>query len=309
MNKLKYFLFIYLINGSCDGQNLVPNPSFEIAISCSYQLDSCQFWHNPTSYTPDYLNACDTIADSSFFVPNNGYGYQQARSGNAYTAIITYCDITSAREYIQAQLLDTLRANTTYMVSFYVSLIDNAEYAVNDIGAFFSDSAISLASPFNIPVQPQINNNPILNPLESKINWMLVQDSFIANGGEKFITIGNFKDNAHTSKSAAGGWYPYGLYYIDDVSVVDAGTLNINESNTAKRFELSPNPFYDLLNIKLRDNERSEIILYDITSRKILQQNFIKSFSINTEQLAKGIYIYELRNNYGVTQTGKIVKE
>jgi hypothetical protein len=45
-----------------------------------------------------------------------------------------------------------------------------------------------------------------------------------------------------------------------------------------------------------------------------LEQSFTKSTSINTEQLAKGIYLYEVRNNPdsyrdGVIKKGKVVKE
>ena len=161
----------------------------------------------------------------------------------------------------------------------------------------------------NLAVQPQINNNPITNPLESIINWIQIQDSFIANGGEKFITIGNFKDNANTSISTTGGRYPYALYYLDDVFVVEARTLNIKKLNPKNNVEFSPNPFGNNLNLKFGDNEVAELILYDITTRKILQQKFTKSISLNTEYLAKGIYIYELRNSQGVMLTGKVVKE
>lgn len=70
-----------------------------------------------------------------------------------------------------------------------------------------------------------------------------------------------------------------------------------------------PNPFTNKLNIITENNNPSEINIYDITSRKIITQNFINSTSINTDYLAKGIYIYELRNNEGLIKRGKMVKE
>ena len=39
------------------------------------------------------------------------------------------------------------------------------------------------------------------------------------------------------------------------------------------------------------------------------QKEFINSISINTEQLAKGIYLYEVRNKNGVIKKGKVVKD
>ena len=70
-----------------------------------------------------------------------------------------------------------------------------------------------------------------------------------------------------------------------------------------------PNPFRDKLNIDAWNNQSMEIILRDITSRKILQQEFTNSLSLNTEQIAKGIYIYEVQSKEGLYKKGKVVKD
>lgn len=77
----------------------------------------------------------------------------------------------------------------------------------------------------------------------------------------------------------------------------------INEIN------LYPNPFSNSLNISNSSGELSVVILYDITSRKLLQKSFLNSTSLNTQQLAKGIYLYEIRNKNGVIKKGKVVKD
>ncbi len=51
-----------------------------------------------------------------------------------------------------------------------------------------------------------------------------------------------------------------------------------------------------------------EFILYDISSRKILQQQFINAVTLNTEQLSAGIYNYELRSKSRIVKRGKIIK-
>jgi hypothetical protein len=81
------------------------------------------------------------------------------------------------------------------------------------------------------------------------------------------------------------------------------------DTDTVNYFQLFPNPVTNQLTVKTNDNEQSEIILYDIASRKILQQKFTNSVSLNTEQLAKGIYLYEVRNKNGVIKKGKVVKD
>ena len=72
---------------------------------------------------------------------------------------------------------------------------------------------------------------------------------------------------------------------------------------------ISPNPVTDKLNVILNNKELSEIILYDISSRKLLQKKFTNSVSLNTEQLSKGIYIYEVRDKNGLCKKGKVVKD
>lgn len=71
---------------------------------------------------------------------------------------------------------------------------------------------------------------------------------------------------------------------------------------------LFPNPFNANLNVRTVDNQQSVIMIYDILSKKLLQQTFTNSVSLNTKQFENGIYIYEVRNNNGVIKKGKIVK-
>jgi hypothetical protein len=80
----------------------------------------------------------------------------------------------------------------------------------------------------------------------------------------------------------------------------------VAESN---KTNIYPNPFANQINIATGNNELSEVIVYDIASRKLLQQNFTSTITLNTEQLAKGIYIYEVRNKNGVIKKGKVIKE
>ncbi|HKR03154.1 MAG TPA: T9SS type A sorting domain-containing protein [Bacteroidia bacterium] len=70
-----------------------------------------------------------------------------------------------------------------------------------------------------------------------------------------------------------------------------------------------PNPFNDKIEVGNENNIQSEIILFDITSRKMLQQKFINSVTLNTEQLAKGLYLYEVRSKDGSCKKGKVVKD
>ena len=73
--------------------------------------------------------------------------------------------------------------------------------------------------------------------------------------------------------------------------------------------KLFPNPFSNQLTISLADNEQSIISLYNFRKQQILKQSFTNTTTINTEQLAEGIYFYELRNDKGIIKKGKVVKQ
>ena len=84
----------------------------------------------------------------------------------------------------------------------------------------------------------------------------------------------------------------------------------INElTSQLENINIYPNPITDKLTITTTNNTPSEIILYDIVSRKLLQQKFTSSVTLNTAQLTKGIYIYEVRGKENVVKKGKVVKE
>lgn len=87
------------------------------------------------------------------------------------------------------------------------------------------------------------------------------------------------------------------------------GVTGIDNADQNYLLEIFPTLIKDELTVNYKSQELSEIILFDIASRKVFQQEFTNSISINTEQLANGIYIYELRNKNGVIKKGKVVKD
>ena len=82
----------------------------------------------------------------------------------------------------------------------------------------------------------------------------------------------------------------------------------LNENSNLGSIKIYPNPITDFLNIENLNKIPFEIFLYDIASRKLLQQKFTDSISLNTAQLATGLYLYEVRGENGVYKKGKVVK-
>jgi hypothetical protein len=132
------------------------------------------------------------------------------------------------RDYLQGRLFKNLTAGKSYCVSFYVSLTECSHHAIKELGAYLDNGSIDTVQDCGI-VQtryvPQIVNTGTI--LSDTANWVKIQGSFIANGTERFITISNFKDNAHTTYTAtpvnAFQGNCHGTYYfIDDVSVIES---------------------------------------------------------------------------------------
>lgn len=229
MNKYLLVSVILLHHILLNAQNnLVPNPGFEVHDSfCNAgYLDGTPPWINPTGGSPNFFIEC--CWNAGWAVPQNVTGYQYAHSGIGYGGF-GIIDLTGLapnfREYMQIRLYDSLKVNEKYLVKFFVSLSDSSQYATDDIGLYLSDSAINKNvfdhSPF-INYAPQINNAGS-NIIADKLNWTLIWGIYIANGGEQYITIGNFYDDSNTDTLFVGGStnmiHKESYYYIDDVSV------------------------------------------------------------------------------------------
>src|SRR5689334_20442653 len=109
-------------------QNLVPNPSFEVHDTCpnwSGFLRHAIPWFDPAPNTggSDYFNSCapPPPPDASASVPLNTFGFQYARTGNAYAGLTAYYGFPNTREYIEVMLLDSLAKGKHYCGGFYVN--------------------------------------------------------------------------------------------------------------------------------------------------------------------------------------------
>ena len=219
--------------------NLIRNPSFEQYSSCPFDFDqvsSSNYWSGIDTSTgaygtawclPEYYNVCGTGA---FSLPHAAYFNHYARTGNGLMGMDMYYDTWAGGRlinYLQGRLYHSLVAGQSYCVTFYVVLGSiRSGYATNHIGAYFDDGTIDTAtavhcSTYQTEYHPQIVDSTVR---ADTVNWMKIQGSFIANGTEKFMTIGNFFGIAGTTAidTYHRGYDAY--YIIDDVSVIATGT-------------------------------------------------------------------------------------
>jgi gliding motility-associated-like protein len=210
-----------LVCASCAAQNLVPNNSFEQSVNCVImpgQIAKANSWTDPTGAGSDYFDSCSTIAATR--VPTNFRGHKTAHSGGGYAGVMTYSlSGTDKRSYIQCALSDTLLPGKQYCVGFYVARAENTEYASNGMSACFTALPLGCSSCF-LNATPQINHTGAL--ILDTLNWTFITGKFIAGGGEKYITLGNFNRDVNTTAVLLDPISPQtnAYYYIDDVSVI-----------------------------------------------------------------------------------------
>lgn len=206
--------------------NLVQNPSFETFSSCpggiSAPISLADGWSLPSLGSSDYMNSC--APSGTWSAPSNYWGTQTPASGNAYGAARIWASVppntsNDYREYLQGTLTQPLIAGHTYQVSFLVSLAEgNPTAAIVEIGAYLTPNPVNMTTGNVLPFTPQVVNTSGL--LSSTTTWMPVTGAFTAAGGERYIVLGNFLDDASTTTSTST-LFRFGFYYFDDVSVED----------------------------------------------------------------------------------------
>jgi gliding motility-associated-like protein len=234
---MKRFLTTLLLYFGCitfsPGQNLVPNPSFEDHIACptlggqiqppTAPAISVSNWSKPSCGSSDYFHSCGA---PNFSVPNNFFGHQPARTGSAYAGgYMLFGNANGCREYVQTQLTSTLTAGHQYYVSFWVSLADwqpGELSALNQVAAYLGPAYVDSPATAQLSfINPQIINTA--NYIGDTANWVKIAGTFVANGTESWIILGNFSSFAgQTSQVITGSVTsnkPY--YFIDDVCVTD----------------------------------------------------------------------------------------
>lgn len=234
-------------HGTVYGQNLVPNYSFEEIKTCPTQLDQLRLTGNWMAFgtadpSPDLFNRC--AQDGQMGMPNNFFGYQRAKTGEGYAGFIAYLTSRSGkswklksnhREFMVTHLMEPLVEGSMYYVEMSVSLAENCEFAIGNIGVLLSKNIPSFDwMPIELGYfKPSIANDPE-NLLDNTTDWMKISGTYRAKGGERILTIGNFdadkitvKKKQKKGKNVFFDNLPYAksirpifaYYYVDDVIV------------------------------------------------------------------------------------------
>jgi gliding motility-associated-like protein len=317
LNKAFFIVVLWMLF-CCEAKtqtNLVPNPGFEYYTQCptaNFQPQYAYPWYDPNNNTSDYFNVCAFGTDVG--IPNNAFGYQYPHNGNGYCGFSGACNPRGmCAEYIATPLNYSLQAGTQYCVSFWINLADSFCWANNMIGAYFDNDSITFTA-LQLQVIPQIKFTQIVS---DKINWVHLQSSFTAVGGEKYMAISTFDSTGMDIISVCNDpLWNNSYYYIDDVSVTESNSncSPLIDTSDIVKPEVYPNiftPNNDGVNDVWQINctESSSLIIINRWGNKIKEmRNKVLLWDGHTtsgEACSDGIYYYIIQNTQ-TTQKGFI---
>ncbi len=265
---------------------------------------------NTPTGTPDYFHECSTMYVP---VPRNLCGFQWARTGSGYAGIHLWAsNPDSVREYLEVPLIATLTAGECYHFEMYFNHANYYQYTCANLGVYFSDTAVTgVNNFFPLPFQPQIVNPS--NNVADTLNWTLMSGDYLAEGGETYLIIGNFDDEAHTDTLHTNPSVPVGAayIYIDDVSLVPTTPCNVTATTASfeDKVKVFPNPARSEVHVAVPSAGNSQIVLFDIAGRSVLQTTFQSEVSLNLSELPNGIYFYQVLCADGSIRSGRLAKE
>ncbi len=325
-----YFISFGKIQTSVAQTNLVPNYSFETyTTTCSYAMviNSVSNWYRIHFGSPDYYNTCVNLISYPSFsgVPYNGYGYQHPNSGSAFVGMGSYIGIIGGGgdsinhvcEYISVKLNQPLKSNTCYYGEFYTSLADVCEYGTNRIAMLLTPTIFTTTiGSFTNTIKPQIEWDTT-KFFTDTLNWVKISGTFIAQGGEEYLTIGNFKDGHHTKiKVLTSNFVPITPFsdrratyqYIDDVLLLECSDtmpkVIIPETPLIIPNVFTPNNdgVNDTFKIELKNASLSNFSIYDrwgllIKSDDVKNHNTVlwDGRTTSGELCTAGVYFYTLQ--------------
>lgn len=235
---MKSLLLLILVTITLNGYaqyNLVPNPSFENCSNCNDNYivftqpngPIIPGWSNPNFGSPDFIS-----------IPSQNWIPFDTISGNNLLGIVTYQSLFNdpspefhnQREYLQCELIDTLIYKKFYKIDFQtLSFIFDGwgNFLTNNIGIYFSTAQFYSNNTNYIDSIVQVKyfqNEIIKNPL----TWEKFSGIYQAEGGEKFMTVGNFNSDSETAFICQSPFWPAqgkGYVFLDKFALTPLDSI------------------------------------------------------------------------------------
>jgi hypothetical protein len=322
MKQVAAFIITFCFSSLMFGQvNLVRNPGFEDTLRCL--SDSSIFvtknWYRPTACgTPDFYYPTQQNVQCVAEFPQvwgggdfiNSRGNQLPHSGSAYAGM----GVSLGSELLAVSLTDSLKYGNTYVVTFYVSIAEVSLAALDQINLSFMRDSIT---DFNITTcwtyLGNLNvsaSNQAGNILSDSVDWMQVQDTFVASGGELYMLVGNI-DTAATLYQYFDSTFQKGAYYyFDDFDVhcIDC-TSDTSEPPVFPVITISPTLTQGEINLSGDFPAGTKLEVYDVLGQLVYYDEMQSGNQTQTVflQLSAGVYTCRVMAEGNVLKTEKVV--
>jgi outer membrane protein OmpA-like peptidoglycan-associated protein len=217
MNLKKiYLLAVIVVSVSVFAQqspeiikNIVPNGSFENYRKKSGHIKQAIPWQQ--------------IASVDFYqepISNDTSSQKGAKTGKCYAGLRFQ---KKYKEFLQVKLAEPLHRGTTYEFEMYVRLAFWSNASLKSFGALFTK--MGYKSKNDVVKSALIDSVSKKSSFINGYQWFKVAGRYLADGGEKYVTIGNFSPNVKKDMVRMNIFkfgFKEAYYFVDDISMVKA---------------------------------------------------------------------------------------
>ncbi|MHA4809369.1 OmpA family protein [Flavitalea flava] len=208
-------LFILLFGHNMQGQNLVPNPSFEDVNTCSEFDQPC----SPSAWF--FLSRKLTTGYFPRF---------PSATGSRHLQIVAASRETVNRQYWETMLLCPLQAGERYTVSLKIASPGNKTELspicpnLRDIGLWFTGRFVFVQG--DSVLQPRNYLSFTGAPTKDlKNGWFEIKKEFVPTANSSMLIVGNFVRTPNADIMEQRSWpHPTIDFLVDDISVVPMKT-------------------------------------------------------------------------------------
>lgn len=188
-------------------KNLVPNGSFENYRKKANDVRKAVPWRpiETIDYYQNPLSNDTTVQKGAY----DGYCYTGFRFRKKY------------KEFLQVKLVEPLHRGTIYEYSMQIRLAFWSNCTLRSFGALFTKGGYK--GPYDVSKSNMVDSVCVQGGLMKGYQWMTIKGFYKADGGEKYLTIGNFapvikKDMARINVFKFGAKEAY--YFVDDITMI-----------------------------------------------------------------------------------------
>lgn len=146
-----------------------------------------------------------------------------ARSGKGYAGLRFQWDY---KEFMHTKLSEPLKSGVAYQYTMWVRLVNvkTVTMSLRAISGAFTTAPYKLSDVIDQSNSVGYYEKKGIGP---DYQWLEISGTYIAKGGERYLTIGNFSENVRKDFVKMRKFAPFifheAYYFVDDISLVEGG--------------------------------------------------------------------------------------